>query len=511
MPAPITVAAIDAGSNAIRLVIADSQGPIEYRRLTSERYPVRLGHGVFIGGHAFDEGTLDRAVAAFEHFRLLMDHYGVQAYRAVATSATRESANQDELLARIEASSGIRLEVIDGEDEARLVRISVLAALRGIGNPDVIVDLGGGSLEVSELDGGRVQQSWTLPIGTVRLMEGLDLDGAMSEGQTKKLRALVEAELARLPALNESRDKKHIAVACGGNAERLAKLAGGRRFHGVRSIDTVELGRAVPRILSLDPLERMAAFGVRRDRAEVMGVAAVVFEMLSERLKIDRWIVPGVGVREGLLLEILAHHYVTGVGEGRDQERRAVVLAARRFGRRMRFDVFHADHVTDLALSLFDQLEAMTGLGAEDRYLLELAALLHDIGSIIHPRETQQHSEYLILHGDLPGMRAITRERVGCLIRMSGDPDLVHPFLEGRAEDERHQLRVLAGILRITATLDRDHRQATGKLEVHREGDTLRIHVDWLKPSPLPINRMQKRAELLSKALAKTIEFEWEE
>ncbi len=507
MPAPITVAAIDAGSNAIRLVIADSQSPIEYRRLASERYPVRLGHGVFTD-HAFDETTLAHAEAAFEHFRLLMDHYGVQAYRAVATSATREALNRDQLLERVEASAGIKLEVIDGEEEARLVRIAVLSALSGIGHADFIVDLGGGSLEVSRMDGNQVVAGQTLSIGTVRLMESFHLDGALGFEENKKLRRVIAAEMEAIPRGSKPRTRP-LAIACGGNAERLARVAGGRRFHGIRTIDVAELRRELPRILSLGSLERMAAFGVRRDRAEVMGVAAVVFDLLSKRLGLGHWVVPGVGVREGLLHEILADHFVHGAQEGRDQERRAAVVGARRFGRRLRWDASHADHVTQLALSLFDQLESLTGQGEEERYLLELGSLLHQIGSIVQARDAHVHSEYLVMHGDLPGMLPSTREKVACLVRLQAEPDYEHPFLATLTPEERSELRQLAGMLRIASTLDRDHRQAAGHLEAVREEGALKIKVHWAKPSPLPVPKAEKRGALLGEALGETVRFEW--
>src|ERR1700733_10376735 len=148
MAARTKLGAIDAGSNAIRVVIAEL-GQTELVRVEAERLPVRLGHNAFTQG-SLDDETIDGAVAAFVHFRERFDHHGVAIYRAVATSAVRNASNRDVLLHRLYHEAGIELEVIEGEEEARLVRKAVVQALGPLGTPPrAIMDLGGGSLEVN--------------------------------------------------------------------------------------------------------------------------------------------------------------------------------------------------------------------------------------------------------------------------------------------------------------------------------------------------------------------------
>lgn len=300
---PLTLAAIDAGSNAIRLVIvrADRRGRL--RRLVRERVPVRLGHNVFTGGR-FSPETINRAVATFQHFRDRMDHYGVSHYRAVATSATREARNRARLLRRIRREAGLRLEVIDGAEEARLVRSAVLGALRRNAAPRLICDLGGGSLELSLMKNRSVEKSVVLPVGTVRLLETFRLEDEMDEDEVEQVRnyvrTMLESFLPGRPRLNGA-----LAVACGGNAEALARIAPGARVAGMPSISLRLLKDRMWQILSLDVRRRMKLFDVRRDRAEVMGIAAVVFNTLGRWLKLDALVVPGVGVREGLLADLL--------------------------------------------------------------------------------------------------------------------------------------------------------------------------------------------------------------
>jgi exopolyphosphatase/guanosine-5'-triphosphate,3'-diphosphate pyrophosphatase len=301
--APLTLAAIDAGSNAIRLVIVRTDRRGRLRRLVRERVPVRLGRNVFTDGR-FSPETINRAVATFQHFRDRMDHFGVSHYRAVATSATREARNRARLLRRIRREADIRLEVIDGAEEARLVRSAVLGALGRRYVPRLICDLGGGSLELSLMKQRAVEKSVVLPVGTVRLLETFRIEDEMDEDEVEEVRnyvrTMLESFLPQRPKLNGA-----LAVACGGNAEALARIAPGARVAGMPSISLRLLKDRMWQILSLDVRRRMKLFDVRRDRAEVMGIAALVFNTLGRWLKLDALVVPGVGVREGLLDDLV--------------------------------------------------------------------------------------------------------------------------------------------------------------------------------------------------------------
>ena len=169
MADPVHVAAIDAGSNAVRVSIARAYSALDIEPLITERYPLRLGEGVFVR-HRFSEETLNKAAKAFRHLREIMDEYGVTKYRAVATSATREADNRHTLVNIIKRASGIHLEVISAKEESRLGREAVFAAMGPEAQPECIVDLGGGSLEVSILRDHTVMQAAQLPVGTVRLI-----------------------------------------------------------------------------------------------------------------------------------------------------------------------------------------------------------------------------------------------------------------------------------------------------------------------------------------------------
>src|SRR5258705_36336 len=218
MPGRLTLGAIDAGSNAIRVVIGEL-APAELVRIEAERVPVRLGHTAFTRGE-LDAKVIDQAVSAFVHFRERFDHHGVAMYRAVATSAVRNAVNRDVLLHRLYHEAGVELEVIEGEEEARLIRKSVIHALGSHGAAvRAILDLGGGSLEVN-LRSGSAWRAHSLPVGTVRLLETFGLDGAIADaeaGMVRRYTATLLHTIARGTATG-------VAAITGGNADALAKI-----------------------------------------------------------------------------------------------------------------------------------------------------------------------------------------------------------------------------------------------------------------------------------------------
>ncbi|HWZ54866.1 MAG TPA: hypothetical protein VNZ63_02285, partial [Verrucomicrobiae bacterium] len=222
---PIQLAAIDAGSNAFRLMIARILSTEEWEIVDSVRAPVRLGHSVFTSGK-FDAKTLREATAAFREFHTIMGHHGVTAYRAVTTSAAREARNRHLLLHRIRNLAKIDLEIISGDEEARLVRVAVLRALRDYEPPRFILDLGGGSLELNELRRGVHHGTVGLPLGTVRLMEAFHAQGVIHDNTANEIRLHVLSVLqSAIPV--RPRPSGAFGVACGGNAETLAGLASG--------------------------------------------------------------------------------------------------------------------------------------------------------------------------------------------------------------------------------------------------------------------------------------------
>src|SRR5271169_1284357 len=345
MPDPVHIAAIDAGSNAVRLSVARAYSALDIEPLITERYPLRLGEGVFLR-HRFSEEVLKKGVKAFRHLHEIMEEFGVTKYRAVATSASREAQNRNTLVHRVKQATGLALEVISAREESRLGREAVFAAMGPEAEAGCIADLGGGSLELSILREHVVRQSAQIPLGTVRLMSTLNIPGVIRPVQAEQVRRYVRALLeSRLPGRPNLAEK--VAVALGGNAETLANVAPGPRQDGLPTLEISLLRERLPDILKRDVRARMKAYGVRRDRADVMAVAALIFATLGRYLNIRTFAIPSVGLREGLLQEIAHEAFSRKEPHRYNTEARQILLATRSFGRRLEYDQRHAEHVRE--------------------------------------------------------------------------------------------------------------------------------------------------------------------
>jgi exopolyphosphatase / guanosine-5'-triphosphate,3'-diphosphate pyrophosphatase len=479
MSEPVHIAAIDAGTNAIRLSVARAYSALDVEPLHSERYSLRLGEGVYLR-HRFSEDTLNKGVKAFRHFRGLMDEFGVTRYRAVATSATREARNRETFVQRVHQKSQIELEVISAVEESRLGREAVLAALGPESPPRCIVDLGGGSLEISILRDHSVEQGAQLPAGTVRLMTTLDIPGVVEPVQAeqvrKYVRALLESRLAPRPNLGEQ-----IAVALGGNAETLANIAPGPREHGLPTMELSLLRERLPDVLKRDVRERMKVYAVRRDRADVMGIAALTFITLGRYLNLRSFAIPRVGVREGLLQDVAREAFSRKEPHHYDAAARQLIVGTRSFARRLAYDQPHAEHVRELSILLFDQLQPVHHLPAQSRVLLEAGALLHDVGHMVSHRGHHKHGEYLALNGDVPGLEGRDRAVVAALVRYhnrKSEPAGHHIAYSSLNNNDKRIVRRLSAILRIAEGLDHSHRQRVTNLQTsfQRGSVALQVH-----------------------------------
>ena len=460
MSEPVHIAAIDAGSNAVRLAVARAFSALDIEPLVNERYSLRLGEGVFLR-HRFSEEIFKKGVKAFGHFHEIMEEFGVTRYRAVATSASREARNRDAFVRQIKQKSAIQLEVISSAEESRLGRVAAVAALGPEAPLRCIADLGGGSLEISILRDHAVEQSAQLPAGTVRLMTTLNVPGVIGSGEAdqvrKYVRALLESRLPSRPNLGEQ-----IAVALGGNAETLANIAPGPRLHGYSTLEVSLLRERLPDLLRRDIRERMKAYAIRRDRADVVGIAAITFVTLGRYLNIRNFLIPGVGIREGLIQEIAREAFSRTEPHRYDTAARQLLVGTRSYARRLQKDQTHAEHVRELSVLLFDQLQPVHHLPAAARVLLEAGALLHDTGHMISHRGHHKHGEYLVLYGDVPGLEGRDRAIVAALARYhnrKSEPAGHHPAYSMLNNNDKRIARRLAAILRIAEALDHSHRQ----------------------------------------------------
>jgi exopolyphosphatase/guanosine-5'-triphosphate,3'-diphosphate pyrophosphatase len=464
-------AALDVGSNAFRLRIVEAHAPAAereqlsllpdtaspWREVLSLRAPVRLGSEVFVSGR-LASSSVGQACAALREFRQAMDDAKVDVYRATATSAVREASNKATFVERARREAGIELEVIEGIEEARLIQLAVARRLGLADRRALLVDVGGGSTELTYLDRGASVWAISLPIGTVRLIElYLRTPSAMDRARQKLLLEGIDRTLAEaVPTLKKL--PFEIVVGTGGNVDTLSELCPVKGGHAgyPRAVDVGQMKALLAKLFSLTPEQRREAFGLRPDRADTIVPAASIFLRVSELFKAAAIVAPGVGLKEGILEELVDKYFDRWDAES---EARSVLEGCIRLGKRYGFDQAHGEIVASLAASLYDDMRAHHGFGERERLLLRAAALLHDIGDYVSYGGHHKHSYYLIQHSDIMGLTPVERAIVANIARYhrKSGPDPSHPNFRDLDKESRAKVRGLAAILRIADALDREH------------------------------------------------------
>ena len=406
-----------------------------------------------------------------------MDDAKVVAYRATATSAVREASNGGTFIERARREAGIELEVIEGVEEARLIQLAVTRRLKIADKRALLVDVGGGSTELTLVDRGEGAFSISLPLGTVRVIETfLKGNGSVDRARAKLMGEQIDRSLAEArPHL--ARGAIQILIGTGGNIETLADLCplkGGwagvaardrrrRRPHALRQALPDDRSRAERR-LRASPRPR------RHDRPRHRDLSPHRRHLQGR----GRSSPPAWGSRKGSSKSSSTSTSTSGTPQAR---RRRVLAACARLGRRYQFDEAHGTLVQNLAGQLFDDLRDVHAMGDRDRLLLRAAAMLHDVGDFVRYDGHHKHSYYLILHSDIMGLTPDERAIVANVARYhrKSTPDPSHPNFRDLDKDARGKVRGLAAILRIADALDREHLgKVDGVQAVRRYGEATR-------------------------------------
>jgi exopolyphosphatase/guanosine-5'-triphosphate,3'-diphosphate pyrophosphatase len=297
------LAAVDIGSNAIRLVIGqlDQHGDISV--LKKYREPVRLGKDVFSGGEITEKTRL-KALAAFMRFRDYIKEGQIKHVKAVATSALREATNRDLFVAQVKDASGISIDVIDGIEEGRLIYSAVAQRVNLNDKVALLIDIGGGSVELTVADHGVRKATQTFKLGTVRLLQLIEQRGL----KENNLRPLIDELMGPVrDFLAKQTEKLHIdvAVGTGGNFETLGKLRVALLHkNSIFSMYASEVGELAAHLESMTMKERVQFLRLRPDRADVVIPAAHVTRAVMEAAKTEVLVIPYVGLRDGILTEM---------------------------------------------------------------------------------------------------------------------------------------------------------------------------------------------------------------
>lgn len=470
--ADIRISAIDIGSNSIRQTIADVSPSGAIRVVDEMKAAPRLGAGLYETG-ALSEIAIQNALITLNRMATLGSQLGVKRTEVVATSAVRDAENGEDFLQRVRAETGLRVRVLHGDDEARLSFRSALAHFDLGSGRAVVMDIGGGSLELALSEDGLVERLVSLPLGAIHMSEQY-LSGDRKKGM-RRLRKNVRNELRHTLAARHWQTSR---IFCsGGSFTSLASMYLARigmekakTVHGT-VIPRVELEHIVDMLQSMSIAERQTVPGLNAARSDIIVGGLAVAAEVAARVEAKELVVSAYGIREGILLES-AHVAPNAADAGEARERSVLQLAER-----SHYEVQHSTHVQKLALQLFDAIGQRIGCAPEDRRLLADAALLHDIGYHISYDKHNKHSYHLIEHAELLGMTPADQIVVANVARYhrGAEPRKKHRNYGGLDRPLRQTIKRLSAILRVADGFDRGHANAVGEIKVRWMERALRL------------------------------------
>jgi len=457
-----TIAAIDVGSNAVRLVVGRIGYAEKLETLDNIRLPVRLGEDVFSHGH-IGEQTAQQLLDAFVHFRKVAQDYGVQHIRAVATSALREAKNSDILRDRIARRTGIDIQIIRWEEEARLIHLAVATAVNLKGKNALLIDIGGGSVEVTISRGRNILSTESYNMGTVRLLQ--KLARKPSRVSFAELVSEYAAAIKRRIHSEIGGDKIELCIGTGGNIEEMGVLRK-KLFHRESddAITLPELEKLIRVLSAMTVNERMRKLKLKPDRADVILPACIVLRVIAQEAHVKEIKIPHVGLKDGILLDLAGSLSKIHQPVPREQ----VWTSALRLGEKYQFDAEHGKSVAHLAGSLFDQAQPLHGLDSEHKLLLEVAALLHDIGYFISALNHERHGYYILQANPLIGLTEREQAIVANLVRYhrKSMPTAQDENLRVLNSADRLLVIKLAGLLRLADAMDVTHTGRVRRVDV---------------------------------------------
>jgi len=449
----LKIAAIDLGSNAMRMVVGEVDESWRVNTIENIRLPVRLGEDVFSKGH-LEEKTIQRTEEAFLRFKRVADSFGVHRIRAVGTSAAREAANGDLLIDRVFRSSGIEIEIISGDEEAHLIHSAVAHVLELKDKRTLLIDIGGGSVEVTVSTGRNIISTDSYNMGTVRLLEKLDTKTKSKQPFGKLVREYAQAARYRIERdLGEERIQ--ICAGTGGNVEEIGRLRQKLfKAESDRFITLVELEKLIERLDGMTYEDRIARLKLRPDRADVILPAAIVLHLIASEAGVTQIAIPNVGLKDGILLGI-----AEDLSKVRPQRREQVWESALHMGRKYQFDERHASLTAKLAARLYEQSKPLHNLNGSNLLLLEIGALLHDIGHFINTVDHDKHGYYLLTANRLIGLSEREQNIVANLVRnhrrQSASTD--DENLKALPQKDRLIVLKLCALLRLADSMDISH------------------------------------------------------
>jgi exopolyphosphatase/guanosine-5'-triphosphate,3'-diphosphate pyrophosphatase len=504
------IATIDVGSNSVHMIVCRVRPDASFEVIDREKDMIRLGAGAVDG--RLPDANLTTALASLAKFKRLAESHGVDEIIVAATSAIREATNGADLITAARRELDLRVRVISGVEEARLIHLAASYAIGTGSSRAVVLDIGGGSTEVSLGTAARMESGRSFKLGAIRLAERFAASDPLSRRDEGRLVRHIGRETAAFLTQMRRRGFTRVigtsgtiqalgALAIGANASKLEDI----RRVVVPAADLTALRRSLVE-MSLD--ERLKLSGLDPRRADLAAVGAVLLDELLTRLRATELTLCDFALREGLVLEYLKRNitHIRTAERYPDVRRRSVIELAERCA----YVRDHAGQVSRLALGLFDATRGRHGLGAREREWLEYGAILHDIGKHISYAGHHKHSQYLIRYGGLRGFDPDEVDIIGLVARYhrQGEPRKSHEGFSTLSRPRRRTVKWLSAMLRLAEGLDRSHGQVVRDVRLRTTPKDVRIILRVKSDAELEQWAAGRHAEPLSKMLKAPVRFE---
>jgi exopolyphosphatase/guanosine-5'-triphosphate,3'-diphosphate pyrophosphatase len=493
--------AIDIGSNTVRSIVVEVPVGGSHRIVDDERAMTRLGRGLESTG-TLNPQAAEETVTALKAMMRIGRSMGVTEVRAIATEAVRRASNGQDLLDRIRDEAGLEVEIVSEEEEGRLVWLSAASIAKDMPFA-VVVDIGGGSVEIVQAMGGEPVSVVSMRIGARVMSERFIAEDPVSDGSFKSLKRHIRRTLRS--EVTPLEPGVPTIVGSGGTVSSIAAMAGAMRGKRYESLHGVEVSRAdVMQLLGIlshsTAGQRLAMPGASPDRADIILAGTLVLAETMKLFGASNVIVNAKGIREGIVLDTL-------LSDGAIAPLPDTMQTVRDLAHRYRYDRGHAEQVTRLSLDLFDQLATPLGLDSSTRPLLEAAATLHDIGYYISYDRHHKHSHHLILHSGLPGFTQRELAIIAAVGRYHTKalPKRSHAELIGMEPSDRALVRSLAAILRIADGLDRGRGARVLSVRAHDDGTTTRVNVEGVDDLHAELYGVEKKKDLYEETFGRRV------
>jgi exopolyphosphatase / guanosine-5'-triphosphate,3'-diphosphate pyrophosphatase len=466
-------AAVDIGSNSVRLKIARL---VRHRLqvIEEDREVTRLGEGVFANGQLTPQAVA-RTVKVLQRFHKAAQKRGATLVRAVATSALRDARNAATFLEWVRSATGWKVEVISGLEEARLIHLGVLSSQRTGKLPVLMVDLGGGSCELTISERGHIRHTASLPLGAVRLTSEFLKHDPPRKTELERLHSFIAKELRRV-SKRQLMGRVRTTIATSGTAAALAmvcKRAAKSGYQGmVPARSALKMSRKLTK-LSVNQRGRLPGIGPRR--AEIIVAGAMVFAELIRSCGLQGFRYSPLGLRDGLLAQMAADYDARTKSHRQiESDRWDSLLGA---GRHYQVDHNFARKVRDLALNLFQQLRSVHNLPAHYGEWLSAAAMLHEVGGYLNRYGWHRHSYYVVANSEILGYTAYERRAIAAIARYLGStrPAVTDKPIKLLAAEDRIATSKAVVLLRLARALNQSRRGVVTSVTAVAAGKTTNL------------------------------------